>query len=125
MRSARKLKGTNIYLNDDLCAASQAIKNTQMQEYPGRAQGKMHIPGILSSSSKKPHIDGVSNREKTSQVSAQRMLATEWDPRSPQELVGRPWLLPFFPSNNLARPALKKCTPCLYPRLRTLAQGTT
>ena len=32
MRSARKLKGINIYLNDNLCAASQAIKNAQMPE---------------------------------------------------------------------------------------------
>ena len=40
--SARKLKGTNIYLNDDLCAASQAIKNTQMPELKqARARGKI------------------------------------------------------------------------------------
>lgn len=32
MRNARKLKGTNIYLNDDLCAASLATRNTQMPQ---------------------------------------------------------------------------------------------
>lgn len=42
MRSARKLKGTNIYLNDDLCAASQVVKNAQMPLYKqARAQGKI------------------------------------------------------------------------------------
>lgn len=42
MRSARKLKGTNIYINDDLCAASQAIKNAQMPQLKqARAQGKI------------------------------------------------------------------------------------
>lgn len=30
MRNARKLRGTNVYINDDLCAASQAIKNAQL-----------------------------------------------------------------------------------------------
>ncbi len=42
MRSARKLKGTNIYFNDDLCAASQAIKNAQMPLMKqARAAGKI------------------------------------------------------------------------------------
>lgn len=42
MRSARKLRGTNIYINDDLCAASQAIKNAQMPQLKqARAQGKI------------------------------------------------------------------------------------
>lgn len=42
MRSARKLRGTNIYINDDLCAASQAIKNAQMPKLKqARAQGKI------------------------------------------------------------------------------------
>ena len=42
MRNAKKLRGTNIYLNDDLCAASQAIKNSQMpQMKQARAAGKI------------------------------------------------------------------------------------
>ena len=42
MRNAKKLKGTNIFLNDDLCAASQAIKNSQMPALKeARAQGKI------------------------------------------------------------------------------------
>lgn len=42
MRSARKLRGTNIYFNDDLCAASQSIKNAQMpQMKQARAMGKI------------------------------------------------------------------------------------
>lgn len=42
MRSARKLRGTNIYINDDLCTASQAIKNAQMPQLKqARAQGKV------------------------------------------------------------------------------------
>ena len=30
MRNASKLKGTNIFVNDDLCPTSQAVKNAQM-----------------------------------------------------------------------------------------------
>ncbi len=42
MRSARKLRGTNVYLNDDLCAASQTIKNAQIPLMKqARAQGKI------------------------------------------------------------------------------------
>lgn len=42
MRNARKLRGTNIYINDDLCAASQAIKNAQMPQLKqARAEGKI------------------------------------------------------------------------------------
>lgn len=42
MRSARKLRGTNVYLNDDLCAASQAIKNAQLPQLKqARALGKI------------------------------------------------------------------------------------
>lgn len=42
MRNARKLKGTNIYMNDDLCAASQAIKNAQLPQLKqARAEGKV------------------------------------------------------------------------------------
>lgn len=42
MRNAKKLKGTNIFFNDDLCAASQAIKNSQMPSLKeARAQGKI------------------------------------------------------------------------------------
>ena len=42
MRNARKLKGTNIFMNDDLCAASQAVKNAQMPQFKqARAQGKI------------------------------------------------------------------------------------
>ncbi|KAK3889420.1 hypothetical protein Pcinc_006584 [Petrolisthes cinctipes] len=42
MRSARKLRETNIYISDDLCAASQAIKNAQMPQLKqARAQGKV------------------------------------------------------------------------------------
>lgn len=42
MRNAKKLKGTNIFLNDDLSAASQAIKNSQMPALKeARAQGKI------------------------------------------------------------------------------------
>ena len=42
MRNAKKLCGTNIYFNDDLCAASQAIKDAQMPQMKQvRAQGKI------------------------------------------------------------------------------------
>lgn len=42
MRNARKLKGTNIFINDDLCAASQAIKSAQMPKMKqAKAQGKI------------------------------------------------------------------------------------
>ncbi|KAK3889136.1 hypothetical protein Pcinc_006877 [Petrolisthes cinctipes] len=42
MRNARKLKGTNIFLDDDLCPASQAIKNAQMPQLKqAKAQGKV------------------------------------------------------------------------------------
>lgn len=42
MRNARRLRGTNIYLNDDLCAASQSIKNAQMPQLKqARASGKI------------------------------------------------------------------------------------
>ncbi|KAK3868779.1 hypothetical protein Pcinc_025817 [Petrolisthes cinctipes] len=42
MRNARKLKGTNIFLDDDLCPASQAIKNAQMPQLKqAKAQGKI------------------------------------------------------------------------------------
>lgn len=42
MRNAKKLKGTNIFLNDDLCPASQAIKNSQMPSLKeAKAQGKI------------------------------------------------------------------------------------
>ncbi|KAK3890961.1 hypothetical protein Pcinc_005128 [Petrolisthes cinctipes] len=42
MRSARKLRGTYIYINDDLCAASQAIENAQMPQLKqARAHGKV------------------------------------------------------------------------------------
>lgn len=42
MRNARKLRGTNIYINDDLCAASQAQRNAQMPQLKAaRAQGKV------------------------------------------------------------------------------------
>lgn len=40
MKNARKLQGINIYINDDLCAASQTQRNIpQLKE--GRAQGKV------------------------------------------------------------------------------------
>ncbi|KAK3876244.1 hypothetical protein Pcinc_018946 [Petrolisthes cinctipes] len=42
MRSGKKLRGTNIYVNEDLCAASQATKNAQMPLLKAaRAQGKV------------------------------------------------------------------------------------
>ncbi|MPC80140.1 Protein unc-13 C [Portunus trituberculatus] len=42
MRNVRKLKGTNIYINDDLCAASQAVKNAQMPQFKeASARGKI------------------------------------------------------------------------------------
>ena len=42
MRSAKKLKGTNIFLNDDLCAASQAVKRAQMPQLKqARSEGKI------------------------------------------------------------------------------------
>ena len=42
MRNARKLKATNIFINDDLCAVSQAIKNAQMPLMKqAKAQGKV------------------------------------------------------------------------------------
>lgn len=42
MRNARKLRGTNIYFNDDLCAASQSVKNAQMPQLKqARAEGKI------------------------------------------------------------------------------------
>lgn len=42
MRNARKLKGTNIFVDDDLCPASQAVKNSQMPLLKqARAQGKI------------------------------------------------------------------------------------
>lgn len=42
MRNARKLKGTSIFLNDDLCPASQSIKSAQMPLLKqARAQGKI------------------------------------------------------------------------------------
>lgn len=42
MRNAKKLRGTNIFLNDDLCAASQAIKNSQLPSLKeAKAQGKI------------------------------------------------------------------------------------
>ncbi len=42
MRNARKLRGTNTYVNDDLCAASQSIKNAQMPQLKqARAEAKM------------------------------------------------------------------------------------
>lgn len=42
LRSGKKLKGTNIFVNEDLCAASQTVKSSQfpmMRE--ARAQGKI------------------------------------------------------------------------------------
>ncbi|XP_050715616.1 uncharacterized protein LOC126998200 [Eriocheir sinensis] len=42
MRNSKKLRGTNIFVNDDLCAASQAVKNAQMPLLKqARAQGKV------------------------------------------------------------------------------------
>ncbi len=42
MRNANKLKGTNIFLNNDLCPASQAVKNAQMPLLKqAKAQGKI------------------------------------------------------------------------------------
>ena len=42
MRNARKLKGTNIFVNDDLCPASQVVKNAQMPLLKqARQQGKI------------------------------------------------------------------------------------
>lgn len=42
LRNARKLKGTGIYLNEDLCAASQAIKQSQMPMLrAARSEGKV------------------------------------------------------------------------------------
>lgn len=42
MRNARKLKGTNIFVDDDLCPASQAVKNAQMPLLKqAKAQGKI------------------------------------------------------------------------------------
>ena len=42
MRNASKLKGTNIFVNDDLCPASQAVKNAQMPLLgQAKAQGKI------------------------------------------------------------------------------------
>ncbi|XP_063855967.1 uncharacterized protein LOC135097826 isoform X1 [Scylla paramamosain] len=42
VRNANKLKGTNIFLNDDLCPASQAAKNAQMPLLKqAKAQGKI------------------------------------------------------------------------------------
>ena len=42
MRNSNKLRGTNIFVNEDLCAASQAVKNAQMPQLKqARAQGKI------------------------------------------------------------------------------------
>ena len=42
MRNGKKLKGTNIFVNEDLCAASQAIKSSQFPLLKqARAQGKI------------------------------------------------------------------------------------
>lgn len=42
MRNAKKLKGTNIYVNEDLCPESQSIKMSQMPLLKqARAQGKV------------------------------------------------------------------------------------
>lgn len=42
MRNGRKLKGTNIFVNEDLCAASQAVKSSQFPLLKqARAQGKI------------------------------------------------------------------------------------
>ncbi len=42
MRNTRKIRGTNINFNDDLCAASQSIKNAQMPQLKqARAEAKM------------------------------------------------------------------------------------
>lgn len=42
MRNSNKLRGTNIFMNEDLCAASQAVKNAQMPLLKqARAQGKV------------------------------------------------------------------------------------
>lgn len=42
LRNARKLKGTNIYVNEDLCPASQALRTSQLPQLKqARAQGKI------------------------------------------------------------------------------------
>ena len=42
LRNAKKLKGTNIFVNEDLCAASQAVKSSQFPMMKqARAQGKI------------------------------------------------------------------------------------
>ena len=42
MRNASKLKRTNIFVNDELCPASQAVKNAQMPLLKqAKAQGKI------------------------------------------------------------------------------------
>ena len=42
MRNASKLKGTNIFVNDDMCPALQAVKNGQMPLLrQAKAQGKI------------------------------------------------------------------------------------
>lgn len=42
LRNARKLKGSGIYINEDLCAASQAIKNEQLPQLKqARLEGKI------------------------------------------------------------------------------------
>lgn len=42
IRNGRKLRGTNIFVNEDLCAASQAIKSSQFPLLKqARAQGKI------------------------------------------------------------------------------------
>lgn len=42
MRNSNKLRGTNIFVNEDLCASSQAVKNAQMPQLKqARAQGKI------------------------------------------------------------------------------------
>ena len=42
LRNARKLKGTGIYINEDLCPASQALKNSQLPRMKqARLEGKI------------------------------------------------------------------------------------
>lgn len=70
MRSARKLKGTKIFVNEDLCAASQAIKSAQFPLLKqARSQGKIaffrHTKLII--------------KERTNEDSTERLDSSERD----------------------------------------------
>ena len=81
MRNRRKMKGTNIFINEDLCPASVAVRMQQMPAYhQARKDGKQVYFNYRTLVIRDP----VSHHSTTTMSSSQNQLLPRTPPRSPR-----------------------------------------